>query len=85
MKKLIWILIAFATVSLTLPAQAQQEKRKAPPTPEQRAERRATHLKNELSLTEAQYMEVKTAALEIEKTEHLKKCAARQVMILKLN
>jgi len=66
MKKLICILIAFATLSLTLPAQAQKE-RKAPPTPEQRAERRATHLKKELILTDAQYQQVKAAALEIEK------------------
>lgn len=66
MKKLIWFLVAFASLSLTLPAQAQQE-RKTPPTPEQRAERRATHLKKELSLTEAQYMDVKSAVLEIEK------------------
>jgi hypothetical protein len=66
MKKLICILIAFATFSLTMNAQAQNE-RKATPTPEQRAERRAAHLKKELLLTDAQYQEIKAAALEIEK------------------
>lgn len=71
MKKLICVLIAFATLSLTLPAQAQQE-RKTPPTPEQRAERRATNLKKELSLTDAQYQQVKEAALEIEKNRATK-------------
>ncbi|MBK9638127.1 MAG: DUF3627 domain-containing protein [Bacteroidetes bacterium] len=65
MKKLICILVAFATLSVTLPAQAQQE-RKTPPTPEQRAERRANHLKSQLVLTEEQYAQVKAAALKIE-------------------
>ena len=71
MKKLICILIAFATLSVSLPAQAQQE-RKAPPTIEQRAERRATHLKNQLVLSEEQYSQVKEAALKIEKERSTK-------------
>ena len=71
MKKLICILIAFATISLTFPAQAHQE-RKTPPTPEQRAERRASHLKKQLILTEEQYVQVKAAALKIEKERNSK-------------
>jgi protein CpxP len=71
MKKLICILIAVATLSVTLPAQAQQE-RKTPPTPEQRAERRANHLKTQLVLTEEQYVQVKAAALKIEKEKNSK-------------
>ena len=71
MKKLICILIASATLSVSLPAQAQQE-RKAPPTIEQRAERRATHLKNQLVLSEEQYSQVKEAALKIEKERSTK-------------
>ncbi len=71
MKKLICILIAFATLSVTLPAQAQQQ-RKTPPTPEQRAERRASHLKSQLVLTEEQYAQVKEAALKIEKERSTK-------------
>lgn len=71
MKKLICILIAFAAITFALPAQAQKD-RKAPPTPEQRAERRATNLKKELSLTDAQYQQVKAAALEIEKNRATK-------------
>ena len=71
MKKLICILIAFATLSVTLKAQAQQQ-RKTPPTPEQRAERRASHLKSELVLTEEQYAQVKEAALKIEKERSTK-------------
>ncbi len=71
MKKLICILIAFATLSVTLKAQAQQQ-RKTPPTPEQRAERRASHLKSELVLTEEQYAQVKEAALKNEKERSTK-------------
>ena len=71
MKKLICILIAFATLSVTLKAQAQQQ-RKTPPKPEQRAERRASHLKSELVLTEEQYAQVKEAALKIEKERSTK-------------
>ena len=71
MKKLICILIAFATISLTFPAQAQQQ-RKTPPTPEQRAERRANHLKSQLVLSEEQYIQVKDAALKIEKERSTK-------------
>ena len=71
MKKLICILIAFATLAVILPAQAQQQ-RKTPPTPEQRAERRASHLKSQLVLTEEQYAQVKEAALKIEKERSTK-------------
>ena len=67
----VFFFVAFATLSVTLKAQAQQQ-RKTPPTPEQRAERRASHLKSELVLTEEQYAQVKEAALKIEKERSTK-------------
>lgn len=65
MKKLICILLTIVSISFAGGAMAQQA-RKTPPTPEQRAERRAGYLKKELSLSDAQYNQVKDAALKIE-------------------
>jgi len=79
MKKLICLMIALVTISFTQISFAQDSKvaprkvattKATPPSPEQRAERRAAHIKKQLMLSDEQYNQVREAALKIETTKN---------------